>query len=186
MPTGRLREWPAASNRADVIIVSKCPQELEQSAMAEMKQKLKVRDHQQLYFSYYHYDRLYNIFNPVDTAHIESFDSCLVVSAIAQTDYLINYLEMSGMEVHDISFEDHHKFSNYEIARIIKVFQEMESENKVLITTEKDAMRMELHKGYFLEHDVKVFALPVRVRFHKFEDRNFDDSVRSFLLEFKV
>jgi tetraacyldisaccharide 4'-kinase len=93
---------------------------------------------------------------------------------------------MSGMEVHDISFEDHHKFSNYEIARIIKVFQEMESENKVLITTEKDAMRMELHKGYFLEHDVKVFALPVRVRFHKFEDRNFDDSVRSFLLEFKV
>lgn len=185
LPTGRLREWATASKRADIIIVSKCPLELKKETMHSMKKKLRLGDHQKLFFSYYHYDRIYNIFNPVETARLENFDTCLIVSAIAQTDYMIEYLDSMGLDVRDISFEDHHRFTNYEIARMIKVFQEIESGNKVLLTTEKDAMRLELHKGYFLEHDTKVFALPVQVRFHEFEDGKFDRAVRNHLLEFK-
>jgi tetraacyldisaccharide 4'-kinase len=185
MPTGRLREWASGAKRADAVIVSKCPEKVSLDQMEEIKKKLNLQNHQELFFSYYKYLRPYNIFNPAQAIHLSDFDSVFLVSAIANTDYLLGYLESQGLEVYDLSFEDHHQFSNYEISNIIRRFEEQKGEKKILLTTEKDAMRLELHKGYFLEKDTQVFALPIEVRFHEFQGA-FDDYIKDYLLNVKV
>ena len=57
--------------------------------------------------------------------------------------------------------------------------------NKVILTTEKDAMRLELHREYLIEQQLPIFAIPVKVDFHFEEGKIFDDLVRQYLLDFK-
>lgn len=185
MPSGRLREWASGARRADAVVVSKCPEDISSEQMEQIEKKLKLEKHQELFFSYYKYLRPYNIFNPSQAVNLSDFDSVFLVSAIANTDYLMAYLEEQHLDVYDLSFEDHHRFSNYEISNIIHRFQEQSGERKILLTTEKDAMRLELHKGYFLEKDTQVFALPIVVRFHPYQ-RSFDDYIKDYLLNVKV
>ena len=185
MPSGRLREWASGAKRADAVVVSKCPDEISSEQMLNISKKLNLQNHQKLFFSYYKYLRPYNIFNPSQSVHLSEFDSVFLVSAIANTDYLMAYLEEQHLDVYDLSFEDHHRFSNYEISNIIHRFHEQSGNRKILLTTEKDAMRLELHKGYFLEKDTQVFALPIEVRFHSFQS-SFDDYIKDYLLNVKV
>ncbi len=185
MPSGRLREWPSGAKRADAVIVTKCPEEITMDQKDKIRGKLNLLTNQELFFSYYEYYRPYNIFNPSQKASLSEFDSAFLVSAIANTDYLIRYLERRQLDVHDLSFEDHHAFNNYEISNIIRRFQEQKGENKILLTTEKDAMRLELHKGYFLEKDIQVYALPIKVKFHP-DELSFDDYVKDYLLSVKI
>jgi len=185
MPTGRLREWASGAKRADAVVVSKCPQEVSLDDMQKMEKKLKLQPNQELFFSHYKYLHPYNVFNPSQRVDLSNFDSVFLVSAIANTDYLLEYLENQDLNVYDLSFADHHRFSNYEISNIIHRFKQQPGEQKILLTTEKDAMRLELHKGYFLEKDTQVFALPIEVRFHPYR-RSFDEYVKDYLLNVKV
>jgi len=185
LPSGRLREWTSGAKRADAVVVSKCPESVSLHQMERIEKKLHLLPRQQLFFSYYKYLRPYNIFNPSQKADLANYDAVFLVSAIANTDYLLTYLESQNLSVNDLSFEDHHRFSNYEISNIIHRFEQQSGERKILLTTEKDAMRLELHKGYFLEKDVQVFALPIEVRFHPFKE-SFDDYIKDYLLSVKV
>lgn len=185
MPSGRLREWASGAKRADAVIVTKCPEEITVDQKNKIRSKLKLLPNQAIFFSYYEYHTPYNIFNPSQKARISDFDSAFLVSAIANTDYLIRYLESRKLDVYDLSFEDHHAFTNYEISNIIRRFQEQKGENKILLTTEKDAMRLELHRGYFLEKDIQVYALPIQVQFHPYQ-KSFDEYVKDYLLSVKI
>ncbi len=185
MPSGRLREWPSGAQRADAIIVSKCPEQIDRASMEDIERRLKPQPQQEVFFSYYKYLDPYNAFNPSQKVKLEDFDSIFLVSAIANTDYLIEYLERQDCEVYDLSFEDHHSFTNYEISNMAKRFSEQPGQKKLMLTTEKDAMRLELHKGYFLEMDIQVFALPIEVQFHDYKSE-FDEYVQNYLLNFKV
>jgi tetraacyldisaccharide 4'-kinase len=186
LPVGRLREWPAGAQRADAIIVTKCPIDSTRAEREAVGQKVRQRPDQKIFYSFYRYGRPYNIFNPTLTSPLESYTDVLMVSAIAQTDQLIQFLEAQELNVRELSFEDHHKFTSYEVANMIRIFQEMESDQKLFLTTEKDAMRMELHKGYFLEHNIQVFALPVEVSFFSEQEYNFNRYVKDFLLDFEI
>ncbi|MEM1219270.1 MAG: tetraacyldisaccharide 4'-kinase [Bacteroidota bacterium] len=186
LPAGRLREWRSAYKRADAIIVSKCPRDLSEVDRKHFEEQIKPLPHQQLYYSFYHYLKPYYLFNGSYQLNLEPDVDILLVSAIASTDYLLQHVETLGGQVNSLEFEDHHDFTNRDIARMKTYFDRLESTKKVIITTEKDAMRMQQHRDYLLEHKLPVFVLPVEVQFHGGDQAAFNQEVQNYLLNFKV
>ena len=110
----------------------------------------------------------------------------LLICAIARTDYLVDYLESQVNEVKTLEYEDHRYFSKFDVSFLKKTFDEMDSKKKVILTTEKDAMRLQLHHPFLQENKLPIFALPVQVAFHFDEGEKFDQEIKDFLLNFQV
>jgi tetraacyldisaccharide 4'-kinase len=186
LPSGRLREWRGAYERADIIIVSKCPRDIAPEDKDALAEEIRPLAHQRLYFSYYDYYQPYFILNPGYVTQLQPDWDVLLISAIANTEYLVDYLNEQVNSVTVLEYEDHHYFSKYDVAHLKATFDNLESSKKLILTTEKDAMRLELHRQYLAENRLPVFALPVDVKFHFDEGPKFDQDVKDFLLNFKV
>lgn len=186
LPSGRLREWRSAAGRADIIVVTKCPENLDEAQRQSLLKELSPLPRQPVFFTCYGYHQPYYIFNQQQTAPLQQDWDVLLVCAIAGAQYLVDYLEPRVRSIEVMEFEDHHFFSNYDTARMKALFDEINSSKKIILTTEKDAMRLELHRSYLLQNRLPVFALPVEVQF-LFEQREvFDTHVKNFLLNFKA
>ena len=186
LPSGRLREWRSAYERADVIIVSKCPQEISEADKERMIKEIKPFPHQQIYFSYYGYFPPYYIYNPRYRAQLEPDLDIVLICAIARTDYLVEYLQQHVSSVTILEYEDHHYFSNRDVEQLKRSFDNLESKKKMILTTEKDAMRLDLHRKFLLDNKLPIFAIPVQVKFHFEEGERFDQFIKDYLLNFKV
>ncbi len=186
LPSGRLREWPSAYERADVIVVSKCPNTLSEAEKEEITREINPLPHQQLFFSYYAYKAPYYQFNPRYRLQLDDKLEVLLICAIAKTDYLVDYLQSQTGSVRSLEFADHHYFDKEDISNLLRTFKNIESNRKVIITTEKDAMRLELHREFLIKERLPIFVLPTEVRFHFDEGPQFDELVRQYLLNFKV
>lgn len=186
LPSGRLREWRSSYRRADVLIVSKCPPEVTQEEKDYYINTIKPFSHQKIFFSYYEYQRPYYILNYKYSVNLEPDVDVLLICAIARTDYLVEHLESQVNSVQVMEYEDHRYFSKFDVSFLKTNFDKMESKKKVIITTEKDAMRLQLHHPYLQEHKLPIFALPVEVKFHYEEGEKFDEDIKRFLLNFKI
>ncbi len=187
LPSGRLREWRAAYKRANIIIVTKCPNQLSDEERLNLHQKIQPYPHQRLYFSRYKYGIPYQLFAPQVHSTFNPDWNVMVICAIANVNYLVEYLKQQVAYVRLMEFPDHHNFSKSEIGQLNKKFKNWEAKNKVIITTEKDAMRLELHAPYLREQQLPILVLPISVDFHHTNDStHFDDDVKQFLLNFRV
>ena len=186
LPAGRLREWRSGYKRADIIIVSKCPAVMDVSEKERIIKAIQPTKNQRIYFSYYEYGYPYNFFQSSQRISLDAELDVILLSAIANTDYLMQFLDKSVKSVNEIEYEDHHLFDHHDIEKILKVYQNHSSERKLILTTEKDAMRLEMHKETLLANKLPVYVLPAKVKFHFGEDKDFEDDVRKFLLDFEV
>jgi tetraacyldisaccharide 4'-kinase len=184
LPVGRLREWRNAYKRADLIIVSKCPSQLTPTEIEQVHQTIRPTERQQLFFSTYRYRRLYHLLYPEIKIDLQEEMIVLVLSAIADTQYLLEYLQSNVERVRTIEYEDHHDFSSYEIAQLKKQFDTMDESNKIIVTTEKDAVRLEKHRDFIASEKMPIFVLPIYVSFIEGEE-SFKKIISNYLLEFK-
>jgi len=185
LPSGRLREFRSAYKRADIIIISKCPIYGGDIDQAHFKRKIKLLDHQKLFFSYYNYGVPYHMYNSAARVDLRKVN-VILVSAIANTDYLMDFIETSTEVISNFKFEDHHYFSGHEIGQMHRALQESGSENTIILTTEKDATRFHEHREYIFANKLPIFILPVKVDFHFQEGTKFDTVITDFLLKFRV
>ncbi len=188
LPAGRLREWPSAYRRADIIVVTKCPADPAEVQREALLREIAPLPHQRVYFSYYQYRQPYYLLDNRYVTTLEDDWEVLLISAIANVDYLTQYLKQQVGYIKIMEFEDHRYFSKSDISNLKLTFDNMEAQKKIILTTEKDATRLDQHRQFFTEHRLPVFVLPVEVRFH-FEDAgapSFDDDVKNFLLNFKA
>jgi len=140
MPAGRLREPRDSYRRADIIIVTKCP----------------------------------------DQSHV------VLISAIANVDYLLDHLDEICIVDNIIKYEDHHYFTDFELEQFKKINDNITVDNSVFLTTEKDAMRLALHKEFLIKHQIPIFVLPIEVDFLNQDSEAFDLFIKNFLLTFKI
>ncbi len=188
LPMGRLREWRSAYQRADVIIISKCHKNSISSEEREQwKKEIPLLPQQKIFFSKYKYLDLYPLFEEIPQNPIREEDiNVLLVCALANADYLASHLEERYNRINRMEYTDHHLFSEYDISRINNLYQNWDLNNKIIITTEKDAERLKIHKKVILEHQMPIYVLPVEVQFLDEDQVLFDDFVKQFLLNFKV
>jgi tetraacyldisaccharide 4'-kinase len=135
-PVGTLREAMRGRNRADLIIVSKSPDNLTENAKEKIKQKLKFKA-QNIYFSSIIYQELVSI----SKTTVRNIEHILLVTGIAHPQSLLEYLSKK-YKVELLQFPDHHNFSVEDMHRINKKFDTFADGNKAIVTSEKDYMRL--------------------------------------------
>lgn len=185
MPVGRLREYKSGYERANIIVVTKCPDDLSADARAEMTAAIQPLPHQKVFFSRYTYLRPYSFHNPYQRLDWTEDLDVTLVSAIANTQYLVDYLSQRVGEVHTLDYEDHRVFTDRDIAYIQQVFENRPHQKKILLTTEKDATRLDLHRAKIKELKWPLYILPVEVDFISDKD-SFDQEVKNFLMNFRA
>jgi tetraacyldisaccharide 4'-kinase len=135
-PVGTLRESRAGKKRADLMIVSKCPDNITDNDKSKIKEKLKF-NHENTFFSSIEYTDLISV-SKVKTEVIENI---LLVTGIAHPKALLAYLS-NDYKVELMQFPDHHNFSVEDMHRINKKFDTFADGNKAIVTSEKDYMRL--------------------------------------------
>ena len=186
LPSGRLREWRSGYERADVIVVSKCPPTLDRAVADALIEEIAPLPHQRVFFSYYDYAAPYYFLDNRYRLRMEEDVDVLLLSAIANTDYLKAHVARRAASVRSLDYADHHFFTGQDMHNLKRRWEEMDtSRHRAIVTTEKDATRLELHRGFIAAERLPVFVLPVAVRFHFGEGEVFDGLVREFLLGFE-
>ncbi|MBQ9510068.1 MAG: tetraacyldisaccharide 4'-kinase [Bacteroidales bacterium] len=165
LPAGRLREFRSAARYADMVIVSKCPENLTEQQRAEMTELLKLQDNQQLFFTTMRYGELTALNECGKQLQISPQTEVVLLTAIAHPEPMIKYLSEKFNIIHHYRFPDHHYFSAEEIAEIKKTYFSEKNQNRILVTTEKDSMR--LIYGTLSKHleTIPLFSLPIEPYF---------------------
>jgi len=146
-PLGNLRESKRNANRADVIIVTKCDKNINKDQKRHIIQKLNIGDNQKIYFSSIKYSKM--VYDKESSKPLSEFKNIkfTLVTGIADSSHLINYLNDSGYNFNHILFKDHHNFSDSDIIKIDR--------NNLIITTEKDYVKL------FTKITSSLYYLPI-------------------------
>lgn len=168
LPLGRLRESPASAYRADMVIVTKCPADIRPLDIRITSKSLALMPYQELFFSRYSYGELRPVFpdeNPyyVDLTSLTYKDTVVLLTGIANPGGFIRHFSRYPFKVRVSYFPDHHDFSRDDIKSIENMFESSRGERKLIITTEKDAVRL-AYNPYFPEAlKPFVFYMPISV-----------------------
>ena len=172
VPSGTLRDVRSAAKRADIIVVTKTPDQLMDSEKAEIHKKLKPLSQQSVYFSSLVYEPFQAISQPASLMAPDEADAVLLFCGIARPKPLVEELKRRYRQVELMAFSDHHPYSNSDVAAILKRFQRMEGTKKIIVTTEKDFARF-INSTYLCQFDsVPLFVAPISVKIDNEEKFN--------------
>lgn len=178
LPYGRLREPKSALNRADIVVVTKCPADMKPMNYRIFKENLNLFPFQKLFFSRYNYGHMVPVF-PDQARRIPSLDNpepntqVLVVTGVANPKPFLRYIRRHRVKATLRRFPDHHNFSAEDMEQIAKAYEALPGQKKYILTTEKDAVRL-FNSPYF-PHALKpsVFYVPIKVEFIDYDGNDF-------------
>jgi tetraacyldisaccharide 4'-kinase len=165
LPIGNLREPCSGSKRADLIVVTKYPHQLTLDDKKAMIEELNPNDNQKVFFSTINYGNIFPLFENQGAFDFTQLDELLLITGIANPNDLVNHIRAKNMTFQHLAFGDHHQFSASDFEKIKLSFQQLKSEKKAILTTEKDAMRIldsPINKVvsslpfYFIEIEIKI------------------------------
>lgn len=172
VPFGTLRDVRGASKRANVIVVSKAPAELDQDQKAEIIKQLKPLPHQEVFFSSLEYEPLKAINAKADEFDLDQAQAAMLFCGIANPKPLIEELSSHYQQVETVTFSDHHAYTEKEINTILKRFEQIQSDQKIMVTTEKDFARL-INSPYLCKFEsVPLFVAPISISIHQQEKFN--------------
>ena len=143
LPAGRLRENTNALKRADYIIVTKCPKNLQPIERRILSKHLKIKPYQQLFFTTLEYGKITALSSKAEPIIPHNSSHILCITGIAQPQPYIEYLKTYTPNIKELHYPDHHHFSKKDILYINQTFQAIKNKEKYIFTTEKDAVRLQ-------------------------------------------
>ena len=182
LPSGRLREPIESKKRADIVIITKCPDSLNPIDYRVLTKAMKLYAYQSLFFTSLHYGAPYLLFGGDETRVPKKQNSdVLLLTGIASPEQMIDDVQPNVKSLKPLTFPDHHAFSPRDIEKINNAFAAMPQESRVILTTEKDAARLRNVSG--LSEDVKqrLLVLPVEVKFMLDGEEIFNDKIISYV-----
>ncbi len=185
-PSGTLRELKSGMKRADIIIVTKCPRVLSPITCKSMEEEMKIQHGQSVYYSYIEYGKLIPMNEFSIKKDVGKFSTIFMFAGIANPYPLEDQLKSFADRVETLKFRDHYQYQPKDMMKIKETFESIFSKNKIIVTTEKDAMRI---KGTSLMNffvDLPFFYLPIEVKFHKKEKNKFDKQIIDYVRKNKT
>lgn len=143
LPRGNLRESKRGAKRADVVIVTKCPENLKEKEQARIRKKLNKRVKAPVFFTSINYvdtiksNSIYKI-----TTDDLRLNNVLLVTGIANPTPLLDFLKEANCEFQHLKFPDHHSFTEKDLQKIQYKFANVHADKKIILTTEKDFVRL--------------------------------------------
>jgi tetraacyldisaccharide 4'-kinase len=181
LPTGLLREPISGAKRADIIIVTKTDPVFSPLSKRAILEQLKPLPYQHVFFSFITYGLPVPLFKNLPVLRFNQINTIVLFSGIANPYPLEQYLKRLCSELIPIHFSDHHQFTEKEILSIKTKYEEQFTRKKVLLTTEKDAMRLIDPLLAKVLTDLPVYYIPIEVAFHFGEREKFDRIVLDFI-----
>ncbi len=184
LPLGRLRESEKSKYRANLIIFTKCPDEMKPIEQRIIRNRLDIRPYQDLFFTTIVYGGITpaklgaSVFNN----NLENY-TVLLLTGIGNPIPLVEYLDKKvGKIIHE-KYPDHHYFSNTDIENIDSKFNEIESGNKMIITTEKDLVRIRAVQNISEEFMENLYYIPIEVKFLNQSREQFNKRIINYVKE---
>ena len=182
LPAGRLREPLSGKNRADIVIVTKCPADLRPMEYRVITKAMNLFPYQKLFFTTLACGKLKalegNEERELDT--ISKNTHVLLLTGIASPHQLILDLQPHTSHIHPLTDGDHHSFSDDDFKRINEEFEAL-PEPKLIVTTEKDATRIYGKAGLSAEAKEKMYILPVTIRFMLDQEEMFNQNIIGYV-----
>ncbi|CAN5406147.1 tetraacyldisaccharide 4'-kinase [soil metagenome] len=152
LPAGNLRETASGANRANIIVVTKCPTHLSAAEQEEIGKELRLEKRQKLFFSFIEYGAFFiNEKVKITKAEISN-RHILLVTGIAKPQPLLEHLQKEEIRFEHAQFPDHHNFTPKELNSISKA--------EVILTTEKDYVRLR----DVIQHP-HLYYIPIKQKF---------------------
>ena len=173
LPTGELREKVSGASRADIIVVTKCPDTLTEENQFEIAKRLNIETYQTIFFSKIAYAESVSGVHKINVNDLEGY-TVLLVTGIAMTAPLCEFLNGKNVNYQHLKYADHHSFTEKDIAKIKRDFNVIKSDKKIVLTTEKDYVRA------FSEEDENVYYLPIETQFLEHQ-KDFDALIKKYI-----
>ena len=165
LPSGNLRESHAGAKRADAIVITKCPMALNEIEKGKIINKINPQKHQAVFFSRINYaETVKSMREEVDLSDINNFT---LVTGIANATPLVEYLKSKNLKFEHLNYQDHYRFTSNDIEKL--------SQHKMIITTEKDFMRLQ---NFNAIQDI-LYYLPIKVQLN--ESEKFNKLIKQFV-----
>ncbi len=182
LPAGRLREPVTAKERAQIVIVTKCPSDMKPMDFRVIQQALHLKPYQQLFFSCFRYGRLRRLFSnlPGPEEELTSDTYILLLTGIASPEQMMMDLKRTTRHITPMFFSDHHHFKPHDVKRIEEAFTAMQGSKRLIITTEKDASRLLLIKDLTPIVRRHIYVLPIEVEILRGEAEDFKRAILDY------
>lgn len=182
LPVGNLRDQRSSYERAQVIVVTKCPADLSENEKQKAIEEIKPKRNQKVFFTTIDYYAPYHIIHK-EQRDITTEDEILLVCGIANPKSLKNYLAHQAGAFYLQAYGDHHIFTIDDLNEIKKKYNHIQATGKLIITTEKDAVRLLKFDGQL--HELPLYVLPVRHKFLFNGEPEFIQLIMQFVQNYK-
>ncbi len=163
MPAGRLRESRKGANRADVVIITKCPEGLQEKD--KHYSTTQVRKYAEsdipVLFSSINYGAPY----PLDLVY-ELGENVILLSGLADDSLLKKYVSEKYNLLESLSFPDHYEYQKSDFDRFRKIYLNHQLHSPVILTTAKDAVKVKSNAPEGFLAEIPIFVLPIQVQFN--------------------
>jgi len=181
LPSGTLREFRWGARRADIIIVTKTPRIFSPITRRRIMEDLKPGSHQKVFFSYISYCEPVALFDSANLQFPAKISMILLFTGIANDYPLREHLSRLCRELIVIRYADHHPYTVQDIADLTKKFNDLPTQKKVLVTTEKDAMRLKTPELCTNLEKLPLFYVPMEIEFHGSDKEKFDIEILNYV-----
>jgi len=186
LPAGNLREPFSGRWRAQIIVVTKCPAILSDEEKSEAAQRIEPLPYQKVFYSHIAYQHLTTMSGEITHWCVDHDMTVFLLTGIANPKPLLQHLSgyTSGIVHHN--YPDHHPFTPKNIAKLAAEFSACKTQKKLVVTTEKDAQR--LQQSWFNGalpggQDLPVFVLPIKTEFCGESGQEFDQLIINYVRE---
>lgn len=181
LPSGDLRDAPGSYKRADLVVVTKCREDMSESERKELIVEINPQEHQQVFFSSIQYGTPVHITQGTPGVIDETVE-VLLVTGIANPEPLKRWLDERSDTYYELSYSDHHIFTIDDLQTIIRRFNSITAPNKLIVTTEKDAVRLIKFRQELASWPFYVLPIETRILFN--EQPRFTDLIITFISNF--
>ena len=178
LPAGRLREHLSGKQRADIVIITKCPKDLKPMEFRILTKAMDLFPYQKLFFSTIDYDVPYALFSDATTSL--SKQNILLLTGIASPEQMENDMKNKCRSVTSLAFDDHHLFTLKDAERINDAFAALPLP-KIILTTEKDSTRLYHLEGLSTEARDALFVLPIKIKFLLNQGEYFNNKIINYV-----
>ncbi len=185
LPAGRLREPEHGKNRANIVIVTKCPRNIKPMDYRIISKQMDLYPYQKLYFSTLNYGELTPLSNengqkkrPLNS--LGKDEKVLLLTGIASPEQLLLDIGEHCTHITTMTFPDHHAFTPKDIITLKQTFENLGEGEKIIITTEKDATRL---NDIQLDEELKksIYTLPVGIEFLQDQQESFNENIIGYV-----
>lgn len=182
LPAGRLREPMSGKTRADIVIITKCPKDLKPMSFRVLQRALALFPYQELYFTHLEYGNLQSMYGneEIKLSDLKKHKHILLLTGIASPEHILKDLKPYANTLHDLRYSDHHNFREVDIDNINSTFASM-PEGSIIVTTEKDAMRLYDVGGLSKAVKRNIYILPVEVKVMLDEEEKFNQKIINYV-----